>query len=101
MRSLLLVALLSLGAHRCVSNASAAVLKAPPIKSKTADVRKKQAVVSKSLYAKLKAQALNEARAEVAREQDALEKAKLDALLELDASATDTGEPRPADGGEE
>lgn len=56
--------------------------------SKSAETRKAQAQVSKSLYAKLKAQALNEARAELARETEARERAKLEALQELDAEQT-------------
>lgn len=74
--------------------AHGAPIKAQPIKSKTAETRKAQQAVSKSLYAKLKAQALNEARAELALEQEARERAKLEALQELDAGA---GDVAPAD----
>lgn len=60
-----------------------------PAPSKSGETRKAQAAVSKSLYAKLKAQALNEARAELTRETEARERAKLEALQELEAGAGD------------
>lgn len=70
-----------------------------PAKSKAAETRLKQQAVSKSLYAKLKAQALNEARAELAREQEQRERAKLEALEELNAGASEA--PAPVEGGAE
>lgn len=79
------------GVYACTGNAATP---AAPTKQKTAETRKKQAVVSKSLLAKLKAQALNEARAELALiEAEARERAKLEALQELDAVANDTLKP--------
>jgi len=76
---------------------AATVSTGKPVKSPGQATRIKQQQVSKSLYAKLKAQALNEARAELALEQEARERAKLEALQELDAVANDTGEPRPVE----
>lgn len=73
--------------------------RATPTKSKASETRLKQQAISKSLYAKLKAQALNEARAELAREQEQREKAKLEALEELNAGASET--PAPVEGGEQ
>ncbi len=80
-----------LGAYHAFSSAAA------PPKVNAAVTRQQQQRVSKSIYAKLKAQALSEARAELAREVEARERAKLEALQELDAGASDTGEPRSQD----
>lgn len=77
---------------------AATVSTSKPAKSPAASTRLKQQQVSKSLYAKLKAQALNEARAELAREQEQRERAKLEALEELNAGAGDastTDSPSP------
>lgn len=60
-------------------------------KTNTANARKSSARVSKSLYAKLKAQALNEARAELLEEQEQRERAKLEALEELSAETEEPG----------
>lgn len=71
-----------------------------PVKVVVKSTRLKQQQVSKSLYAKLKAQALNEARAELAAENEARERAKLEALEELDAGVSDVTEPKPQEPGE-
>lgn len=64
----------------------------PSVKSKTAETRKASEKVSASLLKKLRAQALLEARAEIAREQAAREQARLEALQELDAIAEPIGD---------
>lgn len=62
--------------------------RAVTLQPKASETRKASAQVSKSLYAKLKSQALNEARAELALQEEARERAKLEALKELEAGVT-------------
>lgn len=93
MRILFGISVLVIGMSQCNSVHAAPPVKA--VKASTANTRLKQQQVSKSLLAKLKAQALNEARAELATENEARERAKLEALQELEAGTNDTGEPRP------
>ena len=75
--------MVSMGFVKCTSNAFAAPVKKPVTVVKSKQTKAAADRASKSLLAKLKAQALNEARAEVAAEQELRERARLEALEEI------------------
>lgn len=89
MRYVIFIVLAVSGFTQCVQNATAAPKAAAP-KVQAKETRKRANQISKALLAKLKAQALVEARAELERETAAREAARLEALEELNAEPVDS-----------
>lgn len=90
--------MLSMGLVQCTSNAFAAVSKrsVQTVRPKT-QTKASADKASRSLIAKLKAQALNEARAEVAAENELRERARLEALEEIQNSTVEESEASDAE----
>lgn len=98
MRHTVFALMLLMSVFQCTHNAFAATTKtvaSPAVRSKSvvtsktminSETRVKSGQVSKALMDKLKAQAMKQARAELAAELETKERAKLEALEELNAT---------------
>ncbi len=98
MKYIVFILMISMSITQCVSRAFAAPPKqtaSPAVRSKSvvtsktmvnSETRVKTGQISKALMDKLKAQAMKQARAELAAELESKERAKLEALEEISAS---------------